>query len=67
MFVENSNNPDQVKFELTESCTELLCLRENVFELYKATQDYKIFSGNSPLSFGRCDVSQGQGVGCKNT
>ncbi len=44
MFVENSNNPDQVKFELTESCTELLCLRENVFELYKATQDYKIFS-----------------------
>ncbi len=82
MFVENSNNPDQVKFELTESCTELLCLRENVFELYKATQDYKIFSATpppappllggefrrnfvSPLPEGRCDVSQGQGVGLK--
>ena len=57
-FVENTNNTDDLKFSLTQSCTELLCLRENIFELHKEASDYKIFTGNSPLSFG-----EGQGVG----
>jgi adenine-specific DNA-methyltransferase len=42
-FVKRSLNIDQTKINVTNECTEMLCLREGVFEPIKEAQDYKIF------------------------
>lgn len=50
-FVANSRNKDQLKIDITKRCTEMLCLKEGVFNLIKEEADYKIFQqGNRYLA-----------------
>ena len=45
-FIKKTKNHDQVKFNLTRKCTEMLCVKENLFNLEIEDKDYKIFSSN---------------------
>jgi len=50
-FVANNRNKDQLKIDITKRCTEMLCLKEGIFNLIKEEADYKIFQqGNRYLS-----------------
>jgi len=50
-FVSNNRNKDQLKIDITKRCTEMLCLKEGIFNLIKEEVDYKIFQqGNSYLA-----------------
>ena len=42
-FVANNRNKDQLKIDITKRCTEMLCLKEGIFNLQIETTDYKIF------------------------
>lgn len=42
-FVANNRNKDQLKIDITKRCTEVLCLKEGIFDLIKEESDYKIF------------------------
>ena len=42
-FVKNSVNRDEMKIKITGECTEMLCLREGIFDEIKNTKSYKIF------------------------
>jgi adenine-specific DNA-methyltransferase len=48
-FVKNRPNKDQLKIEITKQCTEMLCLKEGIFNLKTATKDYKIFEQNNSM------------------
>lgn len=50
-FVKKTNNRDQVKLNLTRKCTEMLCVKENIFNEEKAEEDFKIFSSNKKDKF----------------
>jgi len=43
-FVDNSNNRDQLYYDLTEKCIPMLCMKEDCFEKVKITDEYMIFS-----------------------
>lgn len=43
-FVKNASNKDDFKIRITKECTEMLCLREGVFNEIKKTPDYRIFN-----------------------
>lgn len=45
-FVENSFNRDQVRIDVTRRCTEMLCVKEGIYNLKKETTDWKIFEQN---------------------
>ena len=45
-LLKKTENRDQIKINLTEKCTEMLCVKENVFNLEIEENDYKIFSSN---------------------
>ena len=50
-FVTNNRNKDQLKIDITKQCTEMLCLKEGIFNLIKEEVDYKIFQqGNRYLA-----------------
>lgn len=42
-FVANNRNKDQLKIDITKRCTEMLCLKEGIFNLIREEADYKIF------------------------
>lgn len=42
-FVKKTANKDDLKIRLTRECTEMLCLREGIFDEIKGTDDYRIF------------------------
>ena len=42
-FVKKGLSKDDLKIRLTRECTEMLCLREGIFDEIKSTADYKIF------------------------
>lgn len=46
-FVENTNNRDQLYYDLTEKCIPMLCLKEDCYIELKNTDEYKIFSNSS--------------------
>ena len=50
-LIKKKRNRDQVKFDLTKKCTEMLCIKENIFNLDKEADDYKIFSSNKKDAF----------------
>jgi|GEM_PF-74099 len=50
-FVKKSKNRDQLKINLTHKCTEMLCVKENIFNEQKDEEDYKIFSSNKNDKF----------------
>lgn len=41
----------QTKLDITSKCTEMLCVKENIFNLAKEADDYKIFSSNKKDKF----------------
>lgn len=45
-FVKNSISRDDLKMRITRECTELLCLREGIFDEVKVKTDYRIFEQN---------------------
>ncbi|MEK7309586.1 MAG: site-specific DNA-methyltransferase [Planctomycetota bacterium] len=42
-FVKRTFSKDTLKIRITKECTEMLCLREGIFEEKKKTDDYRIF------------------------
>jgi adenine-specific DNA-methyltransferase len=49
--IANNRNKDQLKIDITKRCTEMLCLKEGIFNLIKEEADYKIFQqSNSYLA-----------------
>jgi len=42
-FIVNQTNKEQLKYDLTQKCTEMLCLKVNIFREYKTHEDYRIF------------------------
>lgn len=42
-FVKRTISKDTLKIRVTKECTEMLCLREGIFEEKKRTDDYRIF------------------------
>lgn len=50
-FVNNTNNRDQLKFDLTEKCIPMLCVKEDTYNLEEKTEDYFIFSNNDKTNY----------------
>lgn len=48
-FVRNSIGRDDLKIRITRECTEMLCLREGIFNEVTARQDYRIFEQNGSV------------------
>ncbi|MCX6716054.1 MAG: site-specific DNA-methyltransferase [Candidatus Taylorbacteria bacterium] len=48
-FVKKYNNGDDFKSRITNECTEMLCLREGVFEEVKKGVNYRIFKHNEKV------------------
>ena len=48
-FVKNSISRDDLKIRITRECTEMLCLREGIFDETKAKPDYRIFEQNERI------------------
>jgi adenine-specific DNA-methyltransferase len=46
-YVNYNRNRDQLKIDLSKNCTEMLCLKENVFNLFKESEDFKIYKQNN--------------------
>jgi len=46
-FVKNASNKDDFKIRITKECTEMLCLREGVFDEIKKANNYQIFQQNN--------------------
>jgi len=42
-FVKQTISKDSLKVRITRECTEMLCLREGIFDMVKKTDDYRIF------------------------
>ncbi len=50
-FIKKSANKDDLKIHITKECTEMLCLREGIFDEIKITDDYRIFQkGNNIIA-----------------
>ncbi|MFQ5899991.1 MAG: hypothetical protein ACE5IH_00355, partial [Thermodesulfobacteriota bacterium] len=50
-LIKKTKNRDQVKINLTKRCTEMLCVKENIFNLEIEEKDFKIFSSNKTDKF----------------
>ena len=48
-FVRRGINKDNLKIRITQECTEMLCLRESIFNEKKKTKDYRIFEHNGRI------------------
>lgn len=48
-FVKNSISRDDLKMRITRECTEMLCLREGIFEEIDSGVGYRIFSTNDRI------------------
>lgn len=48
-FVKRSVSKDSLKVCITRECTEMLCLREGVYDEKKKTADYRIFQQNDKV------------------
>jgi len=45
-FVDNTNNRDQLYYDLTEKCIPMLSMKEDCYNEVKSTDEYKIFTNN---------------------
>jgi len=48
-FVKHTISKDSLKVRITQECTEMLCLREGIFDEVKKTDDYRIFQYNDHI------------------
>lgn len=46
-LLPKSKSPKQLKAQLTRECLEMLCVKENIFNLYSQTKSYKLFTCNA--------------------
>ncbi len=46
-FVKKTHSRDQLITDITKECTEMLCVKENILNLQKAENDFKIFTSNN--------------------
>jgi len=58
-FVRNSISRDDLKMRITRECTEMLCLREGIFEEVKTEYDYRIFEQNGRIMAVYYSLDQG--------
>ena len=45
-FIKNSQNKEQLKINLTQKCTEMLCVKEGIYNQKEIHEDFKIFESN---------------------
>ncbi len=50
-LVKKTRSRSQLKINITKKCTEMLCLKENIFDLDLEKENYKIFSSNNKDRF----------------
>lgn len=50
-LLRKSNNRHQTKLNLTNKCSEMLCIKENMFNLFKISNDYKIYSSHENTKY----------------
>lgn len=50
-FIENTNNKDQLYFDLTEKCIPLICIKEDNFIKYKITDEYQIYTNQNQTQY----------------
>lgn len=50
-LLKKSNNRHQTKLNLTNKCSEILCIKENIFNLLKSSDDYKIYSSHDNTKY----------------
>ncbi len=50
-LIKKTKNRDQVKINLTKKCTEMLCVKENIFNIEIERDDFKIFTSNRKDKF----------------
>ncbi|MBU4601108.1 site-specific DNA-methyltransferase [Patescibacteria group bacterium] len=50
-LVKKAKDKDQVKIDLTQKCGEMLCVKENIFNLKIEKEDFKIFYSNKKDKF----------------
>ena len=50
-LIKKTKNKDQVRLGLTGKCTEMLCVKENIFNLEIESDNYKIFSSHKKDKF----------------
>lgn len=50
-LIKKTGNKDQMRINLTQKCTDILCVKENIFNLETEHDDYKIFSSNQKNQF----------------
>lgn len=48
-FVRRTISKDTLKIRITQECTEMLCIREGIFDQKKKTKDYRIFQQNGRI------------------
>jgi len=59
-FVKKTASRDTLRMRITQECTEMLCLREGIFEEKKRTNDYRIFEGNGRVMGVYYSLSHGE-------
>ena len=50
-LLKKSNNRHQTKLNLTSKCAEMLCIKENIFNIFKSGDDYKIYSSHDNTKY----------------
>lgn len=50
-LLEKSNNRHQTKLNLTNQCAEMLCVKENIFNLESSSDDYKIYASHDKAKY----------------
>jgi len=48
-FVKKTLSADSLKIRITRECTEMLCLREGIFDQYRKTDNYFIFKNDNSI------------------
>ncbi len=46
-LLKKTNSPFQTRINLVNECTEMLCIKENIFNLHFEKEDFKIFTSNN--------------------
>ncbi|MEA2099236.1 MAG: site-specific DNA-methyltransferase [Campylobacterota bacterium] len=50
-LLKKSNSPSQTKIDLVNECSEMLCVKENIYNLKLQNSDYKIYFSNDKTRY----------------
>lgn len=50
-LLKKSNNRHQTKLNLTNKCAEMLCVKENIFNIEKSSDDFKFYSSHDKTKY----------------